>query len=126
MGWLVFSAILELAYLPVSDFVMYQPPAFVYRNTGFSVEMQVEAKIFGFLFVGGSARTYMWLGVDTYMFYPERMLYGFVAGVRASWFEMGFRHYCTHPVTPYFVLMEKNPIIWEGAYEEIYIRIKTP
>jgi len=130
MSWLALVAFLELAYLPMGDCVMYEAPNVVYARGGLAVTMDAEVVAFDHVFIGGNIMTAMWADDPDYSegqlgFWPERMGYQFRAGVRFDPVEIGFRHYCTHPVVPWMPWMPQQ-IVWEGGYEEVYLRIGTP
>lgn len=110
--------------MPAGDFRMHDPPGHVSFEDSFYVHLEAEAVFFDSLFFGGSIRTFMWHVQNSYVFYPERDLYEFRAGVRLSSMELGFRHFCTHPVMPYLGL-DTEQTRWEGGYEEVYLRLQT-
>ncbi len=88
-------------------------------------ELEAEVVLFNMLFAGGGVRTSVWQLEDTgYALWPHKAVYQFNAGLRIGVVEMGWRHYCMHPVIPYFKLAKPLPI-WEGAYDEVYLRISN-
>jgi len=101
--------------------VAYDPPVDVGFDGSFYAQLDVEAEAWGAVFVGGSIRTNVWRLEDGFGFWPERDLYGFRAGLRLGIVEVGFRHWCTHPVMP--MLLGACDPLWEGGYEEVYLRI---
>ncbi len=122
MTWLILAAALELGWMPLGDFLMHDPYQSIRIAGTFYVDMEARATLFGFLFAGGEVKTFMWKMTDGYQFWPERMLYQFNAGLTWGPAELGWRHYCTHPVTPYLSnwIGEAR---WEGGYEEVYLRL---
>jgi len=123
MNWLVLAMALEVGWMPLGDFVMREPPGFVSVTGSFYVDMEARATAFGFLFVGGEVKTFMWHYEGEYSFAPERMLYQFNAGVTWGPVEIGYRHFCTHPISVY--LSWPGKALYEGAYEEVYLRLET-
>lgn len=122
MSWLVLVFALELGILPQTGFVMYQPnPAYVVDQVGFYTDLSATVEAYGF-YAGGGMRCYFWIDRDTVSFWPEQMTFLFEAGWRTEGLNVGFRHYCMHPVVPYLALTGAPPQNWEGSYEEIYIR----
>jgi hypothetical protein len=125
MNWLALAFALELGWLPKGDFLMHDPSASITLAGTFYVDMEVRATAFGFLFVGGEVKTFVWKYADGgYYFTPERMLYQFNAGISRGPVEVGFRHFCIHPVQA-FLLSWDGPARWEGGYEEVYLRLEV-
>jgi hypothetical protein len=124
MTWLAFLFALEVGYMPVGDFVMHDPPGYVCLDESFYVHFDAEVVLFKYGFVGGSIKTFMWKTADSYQFCPERDLYEFKVGLRFDHVELGWRHYCTHPVMPYLNSW-LGGAKWEGGYEEVYLRLES-
>ena len=120
MSWLVFIFALEAGLIPSDHFVMYEIPTEYVYSQSFYLQMDVEAELFDLFFIGGSIRSYVWKSREGPSFWPFRDGYLFKVGLRKKPFELGFRHYCTHPVIPSQYPAQMN---WEGAHEEIYFRI---
>ena len=121
MSWLVLIFALECGLIPTDNFVMYQVPIERVYDQAFYIQMEAEVELFDLLFIGGTVRTYVWKKQEGISFWPWRDGYLFKVGLRKGPFELGFRHYCTHPVIPYRYPIQMN---WEGAYEEIYFRVE--
>lgn len=121
MSWLTLFFALELGLLPNYGFVMYEPDATVIADNSLYTDFEASVEVYGF-YVGGGMRCYFWKDLDGYDFSPFQMTYRFDAGWRNDRLNIGFRHYCMHPVVPWSSQMpEKN---WEGAYEELFIRFE--
>ncbi len=120
MNWIIFFFALEIGWLPIDSLKMYEQPMSYQSNQSGYIQFESEVELFKHLFVGGSIRTYISKNKNSYDFWPTRDGYMFYTGLRYDILEIGFRHYCTHPVVPWDY--QFNPI-WEGAYEEIYFRI---
>jgi len=73
--------------------------------------------------VGGGMRNYFWKDRGEIGFCPYQMTFRFDAGWRNEFLDIGFRHYCMHPVVPWLALTEAPMCEWEGAYEELFVRI---
>lgn len=128
MKWLLFFFTLELGWMPHGEFVMYDAPllfeSFPVAYTAYA-ELEAEVELFGIFFAGGSIRTSVWqLQHSSWTFFPHKAVYGFFAGARWKLLELGFRHFCIHPVVPYFGLIQPEAL-WEGAYDELYLRISN-
>jgi hypothetical protein len=58
-------------------------------------------------------------------FDPTGLLSTVGFGYKTDWVDLGFRHWCVHPVITY---LKTNPlnthVNYEGAYEEIFIQFK--
>ena len=125
MTWLAFIYALELGFLPAGDFVMYGEldPEYVPVQYSLYTDLQVEFEISNIFFIGGGIKTGLWYG-DGYTFFPHRSTYSFYTGFRYGLFEVGWRHFCFHPITPFFGfgILDYNAI-WEGAYDELYLKI---
>jgi hypothetical protein len=125
MHWLYFIFALEAGVLPNTSFLMYQPDLrYIIGAVGFYTELEASIEAWGF-YVGGAVRTNMWPQQEGLSFWPFQMTYRFEAGWRNQWFTLGFRHYCMHPVVPYLQLTGAPTQLYEGIYEEIYIRINA-
>jgi len=125
MNWLALAFALELGWMPMGDFLMHEPSQHIQLAGTFYVDMEARATAFGFLFVGGEVKTFVWKYDDgSYSFSPERMLYQFNAGITFGIAEVGWRHYCTHPMQTYLWSWD-GPARWEGAYEELYLRLEV-
>ena len=121
MNWLVLFFVLELGWMPNGDFDLYENPLGLDPKYSAYTELDAEVQLFGLLFVGGGIKTTVW-HFRSYKFFPHKAVYNFRFGARYGLLELGFRHYCIHPVIPYF----SNPhAIWEGAYEEVYLKISN-
>jgi hypothetical protein len=122
MNWIILAFALEVGWMPQGDFLMHEPTSIVTLEGMFYVDFEARATLFGFLFAGGEVKTIMW-GVGWNNYSPERMLYQFNAGIRLDPLELGWRHYCTHPMWTY--LQSWNGTArWEGSYEEVYLRLE--
>ena len=125
MNWIALFFELELGWMPQGDFVMYSSEPFLtwypVSYTAYT-ELQAEVIMFDTLFAGGCIRTSVWqLQESGYTFFPHKAVYTFYAGARWGLLEVGWRHFCIHPVVPFFALIQPEAI-WEGAYDELYIR----
>ena len=132
MNWLLFMFMLEVGFLPQGGgLVMYDSEGLremypnVDRSYGYT-DLQAELQFFNFLFVGGGVKTMVFSHFKQgKSFFPYEADYNFNVGVRFRGVEMGFRHYCIHPVIPWVGYFRDYEPVWEGTYEEIYLRIGT-
>jgi len=137
MNWLAFIFALEAGIVPQNGFVMYQREAQVFYYEGsyyypmdvaledsgpiFYTDLQAEVELFGFAFAGGGVRVQMQQDGD-WNFAPEALFYEFRAGLRWKGIELHYLHACRHPQMLYAFYYQ--PVAgWEGAYDEIGIKI---
>jgi hypothetical protein len=123
MDWLVLVFALELGILPNNAWRIYDPPARVIEEPEFYQQLEARAILWDHVFAGGKMRIYDWMNAGSFGFWPNRGAFTFETGLTFRSLELGFRHYCTHPILPY---LEYNPaaVEWEGGYEEIYLRLE--
>lgn len=126
MKWIALAFALEVGLLPFDQTIMYDPPARLLNASWvFYTTLDAEVQLFdNHAFVGGSTEIREWKYPDAMKFSPERAGFAFNAGLRWGPVEIGFLHYCTHPVVP-FLPYYKPTVVWEGAYEKIYIRVES-
>jgi len=129
MNWIALFFAIELGWLPTGEFAMYDVPALVEKHPiAYTLYTDIDggAELFGHLFIGGGVRTSVWRLTDTGLtFWPFNAVYRFYAGARWGPLEVGWRHYCMHPVVPYFGLLgELIEPVWEGALNEWYVRVQ--
>jgi len=131
MSWLWLFFALELGSVPESSWVMYesqfvQPSPVLYVQFDGDVRIGEEQ---AYLFIGGMIRTTVQPQDGSWTFSPSSDQYLFRAGIRVGVAEIGFRHFCTHPVFPYLgakeiITGERPTVRYEGAYDEIYVRFE--
>ena len=127
MTWLALFFALELGFLPNGYIGTFhderQPEYVILLGSGF-VDMEVEVVLWGYGFVGGSTKVYINLYNNGSTFSPETAEFDFHIGFRIDPLEVGFRHYCMHPIVPWIYYTRVSPQ-WEGSYEEIYLRLEV-
>ena len=126
MSWLALFFALEVGVLPTGYLRTYEMviPTCETLTGCFYTDMEAEIEILDLFFIGGATKMYMDLYENEGSFKPNTVNLLFTAGIRAQQLEIGFRHYCLHPVVPWIYSNEMN-LHWEGAYEEIYIRLES-
>jgi hypothetical protein len=128
--WFGLSYFVEFGYNPTGTFVMYDENQIrdrAYVNDDMYADFDATMWLFTHFYVGGNVRTGFWKMADGYDFMPNQMTYGFRAGLDFKNLEIGFRHYCIHPIYVYLTRTEfenNYDPLWEGSYEEIFVRIK--
>lgn len=82
--------------------------------------LNIEIKPFPWMFFGGQVKTYFFDQKKERSFMPTNIDFSVWTGFRYRFVEIGFRHYCSHPVNAY---IQKDPIMgFNRMYEEIYLR----
>lgn len=123
MKALMFLFSLELGFLPMGTIVQYEQPAFVQFDGSFYTDLGAAVFLYGF-YIGGGVKTYMWKDQGELSFWPHMADYRVLSGFRWNIFEIGWRHYCIHPVVPMLALTRPQQI-WEMAYDEVFVRISN-
>ncbi len=121
MNWLALIFALEVGWLPNGGFALYEVPQVIEVTGSFYTDLQAEVVAWDHLYIGGGMRTFMWSSEGDWTFWPHSTLYNFGAGLRWGPMELGWRHFCAHPVMPYSILYD--PVLrGEGAWDEIFLR----
>ena len=117
---------LTLAFMPLNDYVLYHQDSlwaeYISRDPNYyyvSIDVEIATPKDMF-FVGGSFKTVFAPRKKDISNVVLRNVSLFNTGFRFNRFEIGFKHYCTHPVAFYIDNMGNDYSI-HGAYEEIYI-----
>ena len=124
MTWLAFIFALEAGWLPSGGFALYEAPAVVDVTGSFYVDMQAEGIAWKHLYLQGGMKAMMWSQPDDWTFWPHTMLYNIGAGLRWGPLDLGWRHYCVHPVTPYAILYDPQ-LRAEGSWDEVFLRVQV-
>ena len=120
LGILPLGALLQYDPTPDMDLVQQSDPIFIDLDLYSELYTGIEWNHFG---IAGSVRTYLRKTPFGYTFQPNSVLYGAQAWFRTDWMELGYRHYCQHPVIVRFEFIRTPHIEWESAYAELYLRI---
>lgn len=114
---------LEGGYMPLDSFNIYDSRRVTDQQKTY-LDIGVDFLFFNLVFIGGEVRTDIAISNDEELrFYPFIANYCFRFGMRINDnIEIGFRHFCIHPITPNVISVPVN-LHYEGAYEEIYIKI---
>jgi len=94
----------------------------------FYVEQEVEIQLWDFMFIKLGLKSNLFsfpeppIGVS---FFPYNANYEIGGGLRFGKLELGFRHYCIHPVMPWVGRITDYKQVWEGWYEELYVRFSN-
>ncbi len=126
MNWLVILYFIELGYSPFYDNLNSLPTEVKHiRNESvLYITLDAEIQLFNSVFIGGAVKTYFQDDTTDYSYLPFEADYLFKAGLRFGPLELGFRHFCLHPVRPYEMYYQPQGST-DGSYEEFYIRISN-
>ncbi len=119
-----FQLSLEIGLMPKGHLKMYEFNTNIYRGMSFYGDFNFETQwLDNILFVGIGAKIYLWKIKGTYQFRPDEIDFLFFAGVNISdSVELGYRHFCKHPIIPW-INSSYLGSIWEQALDEIYLKI---
>ncbi len=122
MNWLILLFALEMGYAPY--YGSFNGSEHFLEQNIYYVTMETEAILLDYIFIGGVIKTYINDKPDDYTFSPFEADYLFKAGLRYKNLEVGFKHFCLHPVRPYEMYYEPQGST-DSGYEEFYIRISN-
>ena len=121
---------LTLACMPMNDMVDYSLDS-IYGDyllsNGISYYADIDLEFStpkDHFFIGGGFKSVFAPKENLRSFVPLRDAFDFNIGMRYNRFQLGFRHYCTHPVA-LAVHNRPNKYAIHGAYEEIYLTISN-
>lgn len=125
MFWL--AGHLEAGYCPIAQSWDYTGPwdESCSFDSMFYTDFGATAHFMDWLFLGGYAKT--WITpqdkAETFSFNCFLIDYGFFFGIKWKGLEVGFRHFCSHPING--GTFSAKPLMEDNrAYEEIYIRLE--
>ena len=124
MNWLILLYFIELGYSPFyqSANVLTDQYQFIRNENIYYIDLDAEVLIINHLFIGGSIKTYIQPNDIDNEYIPIEADYQFRTGLRFNNIEVGFRHFCLHPVLS--IGMDLYNKSYSG-YEEYYIRISS-
>jgi len=125
MTWLLLVYALEIGYMPIDNYAMYDIEApFLQQRKSFYTELESYIKIKKIFYIGGSIRTDMWsMNTERPNFFPHKAEYKLETGLKIKNINIGFKHVCLHPVMPQ--TREIPKMHYEQSYEEIFFRIES-
>lgn len=124
MNWLILLYFLEFGYSPFyqSANILSDQYEYIRNENVYYVDLDAEIVILDHLFIGGTIKTYIQPNNNEQEFIPIQMNYLIKTGLRLNNIEIGFRHFCMHPVLS--IGMDIYNKSYSG-YEEFYIRISS-
>lgn len=114
----------EIGVMPRGHLKLYEYNTKVYANMSFYGIYNVSARMFDrHLFFGAETKIYIWKKIGGFSFKPDEVDFIFFAGITLfdDSLELGFRHYCQHPILAWLSNKNYYPK-WERWFEEIYIK----
>jgi hypothetical protein len=126
MNWLILLYFLELGYSPFYESLnsISEEYSYIKNESVFYITLDAEIILFDYLFIGGAVKTYFQDKINEKSYIPFESDYLFKAGLRYKNLEVGFRHFCLHPVRPYEMYYQPQGST-DASYEEFYIRISS-
>jgi len=125
MNILIFVFALEIGLLPEGHLSMTDVSEYTYDlNYSLYVQFECELQFFDMLFIGGKIYSPFWKKYGEPGFAPDSIEYLFNGGIRFYFIEIGFRHYCKHPVLPWYNSTFSFRPVWEASIDELYIRFQ--
>ncbi len=126
MNWLILLYFIELGYSPFYKSLNVLPVdnKLIMNESVMYITLDAEIVFLGNLFIGGAVKTYFQDDATDYSYIPFEADYLFKAGYRYKNLELGFRHFCLHPVRPYEMYYPSQGSN-DGSYEEFYVRISN-
>jgi hypothetical protein len=125
MNFVIITFALKLAFVPIQTNLIY-PSDFSFQRCNtenyFYIDFYADIEIKELFFISGRINVPVFQYTDSFYFYPFALGSLFSAGFRYSIFELGYSHYCIHPVVPSYHM--NHSIQYEGSHDEIYIEIK--
>ena len=130
--WLALLFAIEFGILPQGQFNQYNVNQ-TYQKNLLDLDMYLDFNarfiFFDLVYIGGDTKIFATKRSDRILdFNSTSLATVFFAGIKYNFDEdtsidLGFRHFCQHPIVTY--MYETTPsLIWEGFYEEIYIRFE--
>ena len=126
MNWLLLLYFIELGYAPFynSQNIAEEYNVRLRDAAIYYVTLNTELILFEHMFIVGAVKTYVQDQPDELSYFPFEVDYFFKIGLRYKNIELGFKHFCLHPVRPYEMYYRPQGST-DGAYEEFYIRISN-
>ena len=118
-----FSFDIEFGLIPKGHIKQYEYSVDLYKNMSFYGNTYFELQFLdNILFSGIGTKLYIWKVNGGYGFHADYINMMFTLGLRYKLVEIGFRHYCEHPIISWIDgnYIDSN---WERMYEELYIKI---
>lgn len=94
-------------------------------DSAYYIEFGIDLLFYDLVFIHGSINNLFHAKKNELSFYPDCDKYRVAAGIRYNYIEIGFEHFCFHPIFPYSGNdRENNNVILEGGYDKFYINFE--
>jgi hypothetical protein len=130
MTWLAIVVLLECGIVPTGPIIPGQNEGTYYIDGQVLrypvyLSIGVDATLWGFIFIRGSAVNYGYIQNFRLGVVPYYINYSVSAGIAYNNFEMGFRHFCNHPINCNVGTEKRCPAYTVNySREEIYLQVK--
>ena len=125
MNFIIITFALKLAFVPCHIDLLYSNDYRVdksYTENYYYIEGFIQADLFNIFFIRGIVNIPLLKANDDIDFFPINLGSVFSAGIYYNIFELGYTHYCIHPVIPSYYM--NHAIKYEGFHGEFYLQIK--
>jgi len=101
-------------------------------DNAYYLELGVDLYFIDLFFIKGSINNLFHAHKTKLIFYPDCDRYRIATGIRYKGFEIGFEHFCFHPIFPYSTNNHEyneaeinNNALLEGAYNKFYFNFEV-
>jgi hypothetical protein len=112
----------QIGIMPINNYQLWdynEHPTYENQFEDY-LSFDFEFEAYDIFFIGGKINTiFFQKNIKNYV--PVEMEFLFKTGVRWRGFEIGFNHFCQHPVTT-FNSHKRINVTGEGGYEKLYLQ----
>jgi len=134
LNLLIITFILECSYFPSYN-VYYGVNQKEYEKVdmenAYDINFSIDICYKNLLFINGGINCFFHKKKKKLDFFPDCDMYRIAAGIRYEFMEIGYEHFCYHPVFPFSSGRDWNdePLInttiLEGGYDKLYLKIEV-
>ncbi len=120
MKWFILYAAMKFSFIPNGDYYHMNMDETIIDRQDYSMTVEMELSFYkDMFFIGGNIFIPMYSNGEI-SFSPTSLGSLFYAGIRYKFIEIGYSHYCEHPIN---IWQASLPTNYEFAYDEIYIQL---
>lgn len=94
-------------------------------DSAYYIQFGIDLYFYNLFFINGSINNLFHAKKNELRFYPDCDQYRIALGVRYKYIEIGYEHFCFHPIFPFSSNgQEENNAILEGGYDKYYINFE--